>query len=68
MITKHHTKENYLHMKINGPNTIEIAVSKGSLIVLHMGDFTQPQQKYAGSGENYNIVIAVFFYPENKTF
>ena len=62
MITKHHTKENYLHMKINGPNTIEIAVSKGSLIVLHMGDFTQPQQKYAGSGENCNIAILAIYY------
>ena len=28
-----------------------------------MGDFTQPQQKYAGTGENCNIAIAVSFYP-----
>ena len=26
-----------------------------------MGDSTQPQQKYAGTGENCNIVIAVNF-------
>ena len=32
-----------------------------------MGDFTQPQQKYAGTGENYNIAIPVFFYPGIKT-
>ena len=31
-----------------------------------MGEFTQPQQKYAGTGENCNIVIAVIFYPVNK--
>ena len=24
-----------------------------------MGDFTQPQQKYAGTGANCNIVIAI---------
>ena len=29
-----------------------------------MGDFTQPQQKYAGTRENCNIAIAVIFYPE----
>ena len=33
----------------------------------HMGDLTQPQQKYAGTGENYNIAIAVIFYPRIKT-
>ena len=33
----------------------------------HMGDFTQPQQKYAGTGENCNIAIAVTFYPGIKT-
>ena len=32
-----------------------------------MGDFTQPQQKYAGTGENCNIAIAVIFYPGIKT-
>ena len=32
----------------------------------HMGDFTQPQQKYAGTGENYNFAIAVIFYPGIK--
>ena len=26
-----------------------------------MGDFTQPQQKYAGTGENCNIAIVVIF-------
>ena len=26
-----------------------------------MGDSTKPQQKYAGTGENCNIVIAVIF-------
>ena len=34
---------------------------------LHMGDFTQPQQKYAGTGENCNIAIPVFFYPVIKS-
>ena len=29
----------------------------------YMGDFTQPQQKYAGAGENCNIAITVIFYP-----
>ena len=32
-----------------------------------MGDLTQPQQKYAGTGENYNIAIAVNLYPGIKT-
>ena len=31
-----------------------------------MGDSTQPQQKYAGAGENGNIVITVIFYPVIK--
>ena len=26
-----------------------------------MGDFTQLQQKYAGTGENWNVVIIVIF-------
>ena len=33
-----------------------------------MGDFTQPQQKYAGTGENCNIVIVIIFYPIIQTF
>ena len=28
-----------------------------------MGDFTQPQQKFAGTGENRNIAILVILYP-----
>ena len=32
----------------------------------YMGDFTQPQQKYAGTGENCNIAIPVIFYPVLK--
>ena len=28
-----------------------------------MGDLTQPQQKYDGTGENRNIAIPVIFYP-----
>ena len=32
-----------------------------------IGDFTQPQQKYAGTGENCNIAIAHFL-PWNKNF
>ena len=28
---------------------------------LHSSDLPQPQQKYAGSGGNYNIVIAILF-------
>jgi len=32
-----------------------------------MGDFTQPQQKYAGTGENCNIAIPVIFHPVIKT-
>ena len=35
--------------------------------VMHMGDFTQPQQKYAGTGENCNIANVVIFYPGIKT-
>ena len=38
-----------------------------AFFALHLGDFTQPQQKYAGTGENCNIAIAVIFYPEIKT-
>ena len=33
----------------------------------HMGDFTQQMQKYAGTGENSNIAMAVIFYPGIKT-
>ena len=33
-----------------------------------MGDFTQPQQKYAGTSENCNIAIPVFFLSSNKNF
>ena len=33
-----------------------------------MCGFTQPQQKYAGTFENCNIVIAAIFYPVNKLF
>ena len=36
--------------------------------VNHMGDFTQPQQKYAGTGENCIIAIAVIFYPGIKLY
>ena len=32
-----------------------------------MGDFTQPQQKYAGTDENNNIAIPVIVYPVIKT-
>ena len=32
-----------------------------------MGDFTKPQQKYAGTGENCNIAIPVISYPVIKT-
>ena len=34
----------------------------------HFGDFTQPQQKYAGTGENCNIVIPFIFLSSNKNF
>ena len=33
----------------------------------YMGDFNQPQQKYAATGENCKIEIAVIFYPGIKT-
>ena len=33
-----------------------------------MGDFTKPQQKYAGTGEIYNIVVTAILCPVNKTF
>ena len=36
-------------------------------VTLHMGDFTQPKQKYAGTGENYKIAVAVIFYPGIKS-
>ena len=35
--------------------------------VTYMGYFTQPGQKYAGTGENSNIAIPVIFYPVIKT-
>ena len=38
----------------------------GSGYAVHMGDFTQPQQKYAGTVENCNIAIALIFYPGIK--
>ena len=37
------------------------------MVDMHMGDFTQPQQKYAGTGENCNIATAVNFFPGIKT-
>ena len=33
-----------------------------------MVDYTQPQQKIAGNGENCNIVVAVIFNPANQSF
>ena len=33
-----------------------------------MGNFTQPQQKYAGTGENCNIASAVIFYSGIKLY
>ena len=33
-----------------------------------MDDLSQPQQTYAGTGDNCKIVIAVIVYPEKKTF
>ena len=35
-------------------------------VVGQMSDFTQQQQKYAGTGENCNIVVDVMSYPVNK--
>ena len=35
-------------------------------VVGQMSDFTQQQQKYAGTGENCNIVVNVMFYPVNQ--
>ena len=40
---------------------------KRAVQVTYMGDFTQPQQKYAGTVENCNIAIAVIFYPGVKS-
>ena len=34
----------------------------------HMGDFTQPQQKYAGTGKYCNIAIPAIFVSSNKNF
>ena len=34
----------------------------------HVGDFPQPQRKYAGSGENGNFEIALIVLPEIKAF
>ena len=31
-----------------------------------MGDFTQPQQKFAAAGKNFDFVIAVNFFPVKK--
>ena len=36
--------------------------------MLHMGDFTQPQQKFAATGENCDFVIAVNFTLSKKLF
>ena len=33
-----------------------------------MGDFIQPQQKFAAAGENSDFVTAVNFYPVQRTF
>ena len=37
-----------------------------SEVFLHIVDFTQPQQKYAGTGENGNFEIAAVFQNEIK--
>ena len=42
-------------------------LTPGDYIYWHMGDFTQPQQKYAYTGENCNIAIPVIFYPVIKS-
>ena len=34
----------------------------------YIGDFTQSQQKYAGTEENCNIAIPFIFYPVIKTY
>ena len=49
-------------------NVLCFELKKLLLVNFHIGDSTSPQQKYAGTGENYNIVIAVIFYPVNQTF
>ena len=33
-----------------------------------MGDFTEPQQKFAAAGENCDFAIAVNFYPVKRNF
>ena len=38
------------------------------LCIQHMGDFTQPRQKFAAAGEIYNFVIAVNVCPIKRTF
>ena len=51
-------------------STGETGISPSALFIgriIHKGDFTQPHQKYAGTGEHYNIVIAVILYPVDKT-
>ena len=38
------------------------------VIETHMSDFTQPQQKFAAASEDCDFVIAVDFYPVQRTF
>ena len=42
--------------------------SKSSYYIIYTGDFTKPQQKFATAGENCDFVIAVNFYPVQRTF
>ena len=52
--------------------TLDMSHTKSQALLMlthiYMGDFNQPQQKYAGTGENCNIAIPVIFYPVIKTF
>ena len=38
----------------------------GRFQVSHMGDLTQPQHKYAGTGQTWNMEITVIYYVVNN--
>ena len=54
-------------VKVNETQQLILSIY-GNWERVHMGDFPQPQQKYAGTGENGNFEIALIVLPEIKAF
>ena len=57
-----YSKQGYKRPKVFG-NTLQFETFHNvKFETFHMDGFTQPQQKYAGTGENCNIATPVIFF------